>query len=160
MHVHILRISPYTLYIYDRHHHSNGYAYATLDTKMNLHVYWSVPRDFDTYEFIYIACGSNRYIFRTVNAIDFLFSYHTISLCELYFCALHKHSADVMRSNIQWGSILPHLQVGAFKLLQIRHVRRSIDLFCSLIFTFSVTEIPLCKVNAHFPGRFAPLPIQ
>ena len=26
--------------------------------------------------------------------------------------------------------------------------------FCSLI---SVMEIPLCKVNAHFPDRFAPI---
>ena len=29
--------------------------------------------------------------------------------------------------------------------------------FCLLIFTFSVTEIPLCKVNAYFPARFAPI---
>ena len=33
----------------------------------------------------------------------------------------------------------------------------TIDLFCSLIFTLSITEIQLCKGNAHFPGHFAPI---
>ena len=31
------------------------------------------------------------------------------------------------------------------------------DVICSLIFTFSVTEIPLCKVSAHFLSRFVPI---
>ena len=28
------------------------------------------------------------------------------------------------------------------------------DLFCSLVFALSITEILLCEVNAHFPGSF------
>ena len=28
----------------------------------------------------------------------------------------------------------------------------AIDLFCSLLFNLSITEILMCKVNAHFPG--------
>ena len=33
----------------------------------------------------------------------------------------------------------------------------AIDFFCSLIFALSITEILLCEVDAHFPGRFAPI---
>ena len=33
----------------------------------------------------------------------------------------------------------------------------AIDLLISLIFALSITEILLCKVDAHFPGRFAPI---
>ena len=33
----------------------------------------------------------------------------------------------------------------------------TIDLFCLLIFTFSVMEIQLRKVNAHFSWSFTPI---
>ena len=33
----------------------------------------------------------------------------------------------------------------------------AIDSFCSLVLILPITEILLCKVNAHFPGRFAPI---
>ena len=33
----------------------------------------------------------------------------------------------------------------------------AIDLFCSLLFNLSITEILMCKVNAHFPGCFMPI---
>ena len=76
---------------------------------------------------------------------------------KLYFGVLYKHGADVMRSNTLWGSKPPHLQIGASNCFKFGvNVLVTIDLFCSSIFTLSVTEIQLCKVNAHFPARFAP----
>ena len=33
----------------------------------------------------------------------------------------------------------------------------AIDLFCSLLVNLSITEIMMCKVNAHFPGRSMPI---
>ena len=61
-----------------------------------------------------------------------------------------------MRLDYPLGSKLPHLQVhvGASNSFQIQCVRRergpvAIDFFGSLIFMLSVTEIQLCKVNAH-----------
>ena len=102
------------------------------------------------------ASRLNRYTFPTVNAIDFLFStLHTTPFHygETYFGALHQFLSDVTRSDTPWGSKPPHLQVGAFKSLQIQYVRTgvAIDVFNSLIVTLSVTEIQLCNVNAHFP---------
>ena len=82
--------------------------------------------------------------------------YHIISLC---ISVLHKHGADVTKSDTSYSSKPPHLQVGVFKLLQFLLVRRgpvTIDWFCSLIFILSVMEIPLYEVNAHFPARFVP----
>ena len=67
------------------------------------------------------ALRLNRYNFRTVNAIDFLFS----SL-HLYFRVLHKLHADVMRPDYPWGSKLPHLQVGASNSFQIQCVCRGV----------------------------------
>ena len=59
-----------------------------------------------------------------------------------------------MRPDYPWGSKLPHLQVGASNSFQIQCVRKggpvAMDFFGSLIFMLSVTEIQLCKVNAHF----------
>ena len=46
-----------------------------------------------------------------------------------------------------------------FKSFQIQCIRRgpvTIDLFFSLI-ALSITEVLLCEVDAHFPGRFAPI---
>ena len=45
----------------------------------------------------------------------------------------------------------------ASNLVQTWNGPVAIDLFCSLIFILSITEILLCEVNAHFPGRFVPM---
>ena len=42
---------------------------------------------------------------------------------KTYFGALHQFLADATRSDTPWGSKPPHLQVGAFKLIQIQYVR-------------------------------------
>ena len=71
------------------------------------------------------ASRLNRYNFPTVNAIDFLFStLHTISFhCGVAnFGALQQFFADATRSDTPWGSKQPHLQIGAFKSLQIQYV--------------------------------------
>ena len=71
------------------------------------------------------ALRLNRYNFRNVNAIDFLFSaLHSTPFLyvDLYFRVLHKLRADVMRPDYPWGSKLPHLQVGASNLFQIQCV--------------------------------------
>ena len=83
------------------------------------------------------ASRLNRYNFPTVNAIDFLFSIlHTTPFHygETYFGALHQFLADAKRSDIPWGSKPPHLQVGAFKSLQIQYVRTGVLLLlmCSV----------------------------
>ena len=101
--------------------------------------------------------------FVTVNNIDFLFSIlHTAPhpYLKIYFSVLHKHSADVTRSDTREVLTPPHLQVGAFKSLQMWCIRRGVlsllILSCFVNFYFiSVTEIQLCKFNAHFPARFA-----
>ena len=70
-----------------------------------------------------------RYNFRTVNAIDFLFStLHSTPFLYvyLYFRVLHKLRADVMRPDYPWGSKLPHLQVGASNSFQIQFVFRGV----------------------------------
>ena len=104
------------------------------------------------------ASRFNRYNFPTVNAIDLRFStLHTTPFHygETYFGVLHQFLADATRSDTPWGSKPPHLQVGAFTPLQTSLCTYrgpvAIDVFSSLIFTLSVTEIQLCKVNAHFP---------
>ena len=71
----------------------------------------------------------NGYNFRTVNAIDFLFStLHSTPFLyvDLYFRVLHKLHADVMRPDYPWGSKLPHLQVGASNSFQIQCVCRGV----------------------------------
>ena len=96
----------------------------------------------------------NRCNFRTVHAIDFLFStLHTtpFQYVNVYFGILHKLRADVRRPDSPWGSKMPHFQVGASKsLVCTQRGPVAIEVFFSLIFTLSVTEIYLCKVNAHF----------
>ena len=75
------------------------------------------------------ALRLNRYNFRTVNAIDFLFStLHSTPFLyvDLYFRVLHKLLADVMRPDYPWGSKLPHLQVGASNSFQIQCVCRGV----------------------------------
>ena len=99
---------------------------------------------------IYIASYSNRYtcIFHKVYATNILFSpLHTTPFLhiEINFGVLHKHGVDITMSNTSCGSNPPHLQIGAFKSLQIQSVYRGvlslIDLFCLLIFILSITEI-------------------
>ena len=87
--------------------------------------------------YIYVASFSNRYIFCRVYATNILFSqlYTTPFLyLEIYFSVLYKHGADVTRSDTPYVSKPPHLQVGAFKLLQIRLFRREVLslLICSI----------------------------
>ena len=75
------------------------------------------------------ALRLNRYNFRTVNAIDFLFStLHSTPFLyvDLYFRVLHKLRADVMRPDYPWGSKLPHLQVGASNSFQNQCVCRGV----------------------------------
>ena len=100
------------------------------------------------------ASRSNRYNFPTVNAINLLLSSrHSTPLHyrKKYSGALHQFFADATRSDTPWGSKPPHLQVGAFKSLQIHRDLVAIDVFSLLIFTLSITKIQLCKINAHFP---------
>ena len=83
------------------------------------------------------ASPVNRYNFPTVNAIVLLFStLHTTPFHygETYFGALHQFLADATRSDTPWGSKPPHLQVGAFKSLQIQYVRTGVLLLlmCSV----------------------------
>ena len=89
------------------------------------------------------------HIFPMVNAIDFLY-------VKIYLVSCIGTSVDVMRSDTPRDLKPPHLQVGPFKLLQIMCIHRGVDLFCLLMFALSITEIQLCKVNAHFPGCFVP----
>ena len=75
------------------------------------------------------ALRLNRYNFRTVNAIDFLFStLHSTPFLyvDLYLCVLHKLRADVMRPDYPWDSKQPHLQVGASNSFQIQCLRRGV----------------------------------
>ena len=79
----------------------------------------------------------NRYNFTTVNAIDVLFStLHTTPFHygETYCGVLHQFLADATKSDTTWGSKPPHLQVGAFKSLQIQYVHTGILLLlmCSV----------------------------
>ena len=83
------------------------------------------------------ALRLNRYNFRTVNAIDFLFStLHSTPFLyvDLYFRVLHKLHANVMRPDYPWGSKLPHLQVGASNSFHIQCVCRGVLslLICSV----------------------------
>ena len=75
------------------------------------------------------ALRLNRYNFRTVKAIDVLFStLHSTPFpyVDLYFRVLHKLHAYVMRPDYPWGSKLPHLQVGASNSFQIQCVCRGV----------------------------------
>ena len=100
--------------------------------------------------------GLNRYNFRTVQAIDFLFStLHTTPFIygKTRFGVLHVLRARIATSDTPQGMNPSYLSAGVIKSLQIRFVGRgpiAIDLFCSLIFTLSVAEIQVCNVNAHF----------
>ena len=75
------------------------------------------------------------------------------ALCMHAMCMRVQFVLLLTASNIMCGEIIS---------VQIRCICTgrlvTIDLFCLLIFTLSVTEIPLCKDNTHFPARFAPLP--
>ena len=72
----------------------------------------------DPVQMIKYALCLNRCNFRTVHAVDFLFStLHTtpFQYVNVYFGILHKLRADVTRPDSPWGSKMPHFQVGASK---------------------------------------------
>ena len=105
------------------------------------------------------ASPLNRYSFPAVNAIDFLFStLHSTPFHYgvTYFGALHQFLADATRSDtLSMGfktttSSGRSIQIASNSGCTYRGPV-AIDLFSSLIFTLSITEIQLCKVNAHFP---------
>ena len=50
-----------------------------------------------------------------------------------------------------------HLQVGMLRFGLYVEGSCCFDLFRSLIFALSITEILLCEVNIHFPYRFTPI---
>ena len=94
----------------------------------------------------------NRYNFRTVNAIDFLFStlHNTPFLyVNRYFGVLHELCVDVMRPDYPWGSKLPLLQVGASNSFQILlnlitrlfHIGDSIIIMMLSSFTVKLTLV-------------------
>ena len=82
---------------------------------------------------LYTVSYSNHYIFCQVYATDVLFSplYTTPFLYVQIYIGVF---ADVMKSDTSCGSKAPHLEVGAFKSLQIWLVRRGVllQLTCSV----------------------------
>ena len=72
-----------------------------------------------------------------VNAIDFLsLTLHTTPFLnvKLYLGDFHKLRANFTRPDKPKGSKPLHLQVGVFQNLEC--TSRTIDLFCSLVFTY------------------------
>ena len=106
----------------------------------------------------------NRYIFRTVNAINILFStLHTTPFLygKISFGVLHLLLASIATFDTPPGSNPPITfcrsnQIASNSVCRWRGPI-SIYLFCSLIFMQSVTEIQLNKLRAHFRARFAPM---
>ena len=75
------------------------------------------------------ALRLNRYNFRTVTAMNIVFSaLHTrpVFYGKLFFRVLHMHSADDTRPDTPWGSKPPYLRVGEFKSLHLWCVRREV----------------------------------
>ena len=130
---------------------------------LKLQIYMEhVTRFWPLWIYIYITCivsYSNRYIFCKVYTIDVLFSplYTTPFLYVLiYFSILHKHSANSTRSDAPCGSKLPHLQIGAFKSLQIGSIRRGgvlSLLICSVcyILSYPLRRYRCAKLMYIFP---------
>ena len=78
---------------------------------------------------LWILFYKNRYIFRNINAIGFLFlTQHTTPLLyvKIHFGVLHVRSTDVTRSDTLYGSKRPHLQVGVSKSVQNRYLCRRV----------------------------------
>ena len=81
--------------------------------------------------YINIAYNLNRNIFRTIYAIDFVFSaHHTkpfLYMTKLYFDVLHKQGPTLL-GLIPMGfkTSASHIGGGAFKSLQIRCVHRGV----------------------------------
>ena len=101
--------------------------------------------------------------FPPVNAIDLLFStLHATPFHyrKTYFGALHQFLADITRSDTPWGSKPPHLQVGAFKSLQIQYVRTGVLLLlmCSVrSFLLYPSRRYSCVKLMHISRSIAPL---
>ena len=95
------------------------------NTDYRYHIYYIIiygfSRDFDPFilNTLYTACNSNHdtCIFQTVNTMDVIFATLHTTLFLYVKMYLVSYNADIMTSK---GSKLPHLQVGAFKLFQIR----------------------------------------
>ena len=88
-------------------------------------------------DFHFITLNLNRYIFRNINAIGFLFlTQHTTPLLcvQIYFGVLHMRGTDVSSSDTPYGSKRPHLQVGVSKSVQNRYPCRRVLplLICSV----------------------------
>ena len=74
--------------------------------------------------------------------------------CEKIFSCL---AADVTRSDTPWGSKLPYFRQERSNCFKFGVYIEGFCLHCLLTFTLSITEIQLCKVNAHFPCCFTPI---
>ena len=98
---------------------------------------WNVLYENGSCGFNFITYNLNRYIFRNINAIGFLFlTQHTTPLLyvEIHFGVLHMRGTDVSRSDTSSGSKRPHLQVGVSKSVQNRYLCRRVLplLICSV----------------------------
>ena len=92
------------------------------------------------------------YDMHTTGYLKDIYVHSLYSLGETYFGALHQFLADATGSDTPWGSKSSgtSIQIASNSVRTYRGPV-AIDMFSSLIFTLSVTEIQLCKVNAHFP---------
>ena len=104
----------------------------------------------------------NRYIFRTLNDIDFLFS--TVHATPFLYHKLHFWShapAPRQYCNVRYPTgFKPAITLGRSNQIASNSVCRyrgpiPIDLYCSLILVPSVTEIQVKKLRPYFPARFA-----
>ena len=109
-----------------------------------------------------MASTSNPYILITVKAFDFLFlTLHTAPW--LYEKTIYLAQAQCRRYEVRYlMGFNTAISSGRRVDITSNSVRRqrgpvAIDLFASLSFTLSVTEIQLCKLYTHFPARFAPM---
>ena len=98
---------------------------------------WNVLYENGSCGFHFITLNLNRYIFRNINAIGFLFlTQHTTPLLcvKIHFGVLHMRGTDVTRSDTPYGSKRPHFQVGVSKSVQNRYLCRRVLplLICSV----------------------------
>ena len=124
-----------------------------------------LPQDFDPCGciYIYIVLLKSLYLpqgLRYRRSI-FITLYHTISLCtNIFWCFAQALCRRYEVRYLMWFKTATFssrsLPIASnLECTQRGHV--AIDLFCSLIFILSITEILLWEVNAHLPGRFTPI---
>ena len=87
--------------------------FRKLSKSKGTEVIWNALQDFDPCLYnishpIKIAISSPRFTLSTS-----YFPHIHFSMWK-YVCVLHKHSANITRSDASWGSKPPHLRVGAF----------------------------------------------